>query len=132
MARAVVNPSLDGIPPSGLQKYCLETQGVKVRYQFCNSVARPSLELDNAKCAVESNPDRLTSATTLPSMAYYAGVNPGAINVRAIVGGDDGAVVARELGVPMVGDAALAVPEGTVVTVDGDRGVVYGSDIVGR
>ena len=57
--------------------------------------------------------------------------------VGAIVAADRGttslpAVVARELGVPMVGDVALDVPEGTVVTVDGDRGVVYESDIVGR
>jgi pyruvate kinase len=42
------------------------------------------------------------------------------------------AVVARELGVPMVGDVALGVADGTVVTVDGDRGVVYESDITGR
>ena len=58
-------------------------------------------------------------------------------SVGAIVAADRGttslpAVVARELGVPMVGDVALDVPEGTVVTVDGDRGVVYESDIVGR
>ena len=58
-------------------------------------------------------------------------------SVAAIVAADRGmtslpAVVARELGVPMVGDAALGVPEDTVVTVDGDRGVVYESDIVGR
>ena len=57
--------------------------------------------------------------------------------VGAIVAADRGttslpAVVARELGVPMVGDVTLDVAEGTVVTVDGDRGVVYESDIVGR
>ena len=38
-----------------------------------------------------------------------------------------GAVLAE-----VIVDAALAVPEGAVVTVDGDRGVVYESDIVGR
>ena len=58
-------------------------------------------------------------------------------SVAAIVAADRGmtslpAVVAREFGVPMVGDAVLGVPEGTVITVDGDRGVVYKSDIVGR
>jgi pyruvate kinase len=57
--------------------------------------------------------------------------------VAAIVAADRGttslpAVVARELGVPMVGDVVLDVADGTVVTVDGDRGVVYESDIVGR
>jgi pyruvate kinase len=57
--------------------------------------------------------------------------------VGAIVAADRGttslpAVVARELGVPMVGDVALGVADGTVVTVDGDRGVVYESDITGR
>ncbi|WP_254840773.1 pyruvate kinase [Natronomonas marina] len=57
--------------------------------------------------------------------------------VGAVVAADRGttslpAVVARELGVPMVGDAALDVAAGTVVTVDGDRGVVYESDITGR
>ncbi|WP_418282206.1 pyruvate kinase [Halorubrum sp. DTA98] len=41
------------------------------------------------------------------------------------------AVVARELGVPMVSGAALpdAVADGTVLTVDGERGVVYEGDI---
>jgi pyruvate kinase len=57
--------------------------------------------------------------------------------VGAIVAADRGttslpAVVARELGVPMVGDVALGAEDGTVVTVDGDRGVVYESDITGR
>ena len=58
-------------------------------------------------------------------------------SVAAIVAADRGmtslpAVVAREFGVPMVDDAVPGVPEGTVITVDGDRGVVYESDIVGR
>ena len=35
------------------------------------------------------------------------------------------AMIARELGVPMVGDATLSLSGGDVVTVDGDRGVVY-------
>ncbi|PSQ33336.1 pyruvate kinase, partial [Halobacteriales archaeon QS_9_70_65] len=57
--------------------------------------------------------------------------------VAALVAADDGmtslpAIVARELGVPMVGDAALDADDGAVVTVDGDRGVVYGSDVTGR
>ena len=56
--------------------------------------------------------------------------------VAALVAADDGmtslpAVVARELGVPMVGDAALDADDGAVVTVDGDRGVIYGSDVTG-
>jgi pyruvate kinase len=54
--------------------------------------------------------------------------------VAAIVAGDRGmtsypAMVARELGVPMVGGVTPTVDAGTVVTVDGDRGVVYESDI---
>ncbi len=42
------------------------------------------------------------------------------------------AVVARELGVPMVSDATLPddVADGTVVTIDGERGVVYDGDVV--
>ena len=35
------------------------------------------------------------------------------------------AMIARELGVPMVGEATLSLSGGEVVTVDGDRGVVY-------
>jgi len=42
------------------------------------------------------------------------------------------AMIARELGVPMVGDATLALSDGTVVTVDGDRGVVYESAVAER
>lgn len=39
------------------------------------------------------------------------------------------AVIARELDVPMVGDADVdAVPDGDLVTVDGERGVVYEAD----
>ncbi|MES3160184.1 MAG: pyruvate kinase [Halorubrum sp.] len=42
------------------------------------------------------------------------------------------AVVARELGVPMVSGAALPeeVADGATVTVDGERGVVYDGDVV--
>ena len=42
------------------------------------------------------------------------------------------AVVARELGVPMVSGAALpeSVADGTTVTVDGERGVVYDGDVL--
>jgi pyruvate kinase len=42
------------------------------------------------------------------------------------------ATVARELGVPMVGDATLTVGDGEVVTVDGERGVVYASEVAER
>jgi pyruvate kinase len=54
--------------------------------------------------------------------------------IAAIVARDRGmtsypAMVARELGVPMVGGVEPAVADGTVVTVDGDRGVVYESDV---
>jgi len=42
------------------------------------------------------------------------------------------AILARELGVPLVGDITTSVPDDTVVTVDGDRGVVYESDIEER
>jgi pyruvate kinase len=42
------------------------------------------------------------------------------------------AVVARELGVPMVSGATLpeSVAEGTTLTVDGERGVVYDGDVI--
>jgi pyruvate kinase len=42
------------------------------------------------------------------------------------------AVVARELGVPMVSGARLpeSVADGTTVTVDGERGVVYDGDVI--
>ncbi|WP_254536872.1 pyruvate kinase [Halomarina litorea] len=43
------------------------------------------------------------------------------------------AIVARELGVPMVSGAALPVdrvPDGTVVTLDAERGVVYEGDVL--
>ena len=41
------------------------------------------------------------------------------------------AVVARELGVPMISGARLpdSVPDGTVITLDGERGIVYDGDI---
>jgi len=42
------------------------------------------------------------------------------------------AVVARELGVPMVSGAALPddVADGTILTIDGERGIVYDGDVV--
>ncbi|MHC3439756.1 pyruvate kinase [Natrialbaceae archaeon A-gly3] len=43
------------------------------------------------------------------------------------------ALVAREMGIPMVGDADLAdLEDGAVVTVDAERGVVYGGAIEDR
>ncbi len=42
------------------------------------------------------------------------------------------AILARELGVPLVGDVTTVFEDGTLVTVDGDRGVVYESDIEER
>jgi len=39
------------------------------------------------------------------------------------------AVVARELGVPMISDVALDLPDGDVVTLDAERGVVYRGEI---
>ena len=44
------------------------------------------------------------------------------------------AIVARELGVPMVSGAEIpeAIADGHVVTVDGERGVVYGGDVTGQ
>jgi pyruvate kinase len=39
------------------------------------------------------------------------------------------AMVAREIGIPMISGAPLDVREGTVVTVDGERGVVYDGDV---
>jgi pyruvate kinase len=52
--------------------------------------------------------------------------------VNAIVAADRGltsypAVVARELGIPMVGGVTPTAPDGAAVTVDGGRGVVYKS-----
>lgn len=43
------------------------------------------------------------------------------------------AIVARELGVPMISGASLpsAINEGDMVTVDGERGVVYEGDVTG-
>ncbi|MFO8114544.1 MAG: pyruvate kinase [Halorubrum sp.] len=42
------------------------------------------------------------------------------------------AVVARELGVPMVSGATLpeSVADGTVITLDGERGIVYDGDVI--
>ncbi|MEF8781899.1 MAG: pyruvate kinase [Haloarculaceae archaeon] len=42
------------------------------------------------------------------------------------------AVLARELGVPMVSGVTQSVSDGAVVTVDGDRGVVYESEVTER
>ncbi|ERH09415.1 MAG: pyruvate kinase [halophilic archaeon J07HX64] len=42
------------------------------------------------------------------------------------------ATLARELGVPLVGDITTTFEDGKLVTVDGDRGVVYESDIEER
>lgn len=42
------------------------------------------------------------------------------------------AMVARELGVPMVGGTTLDVGAGEIVTVDGERGVVYASEVATR
>jgi len=39
------------------------------------------------------------------------------------------AMVARELGLPMVSGASLSARDGTTVTVDGERGVIYDGDI---
>jgi len=39
------------------------------------------------------------------------------------------ALVARELGIPMISGAALDVADGTVVTLDAERGVVYEGDV---
>jgi pyruvate kinase len=57
--------------------------------------------------------------------------------VGAVVAADRGmtsyaAMVARELGVPMVGGVDVDATDGTVVTVDGDRGVVYESEVAER
>ncbi|MEF8812216.1 MAG: pyruvate kinase [Halovenus sp.] len=57
--------------------------------------------------------------------------------LAGIVAADKGqtsypAVIARELDIPMVGGITWPIPGGTVVTVDGDRGVIYESDIEER
>ncbi|MFB6233828.1 MAG: pyruvate kinase [Halopenitus sp.] len=54
--------------------------------------------------------------------------------IAAIVATDHGmtsypAMIAREVGVPMVSGVSEPISEGTVVTVDGDRGVVYESAV---
>ena len=54
--------------------------------------------------------------------------------IAAIVATDHGmtsypAMIAREIGVPMVSGVSETIPEGTVVTVDGDRGVIYESAV---
>jgi pyruvate kinase len=54
--------------------------------------------------------------------------------LAAIVGERPGmtgyaAMVARELGLPMVSGATVSAREGTTVTVDGERGVVYDGDV---
>ena len=53
--------------------------------------------------------------------------------IAAIVAADRGltsypAMIARELGIPMIGGVSPSVPDDTPVTVDGDRGVVYRSE----
>jgi pyruvate kinase len=58
------------------------------------------------------DPDRLAAVVAeRPGMTGYA------------------AMVAREIGIPMISGAPLDVREGTVVTVDGERGVVYDGDV---
>jgi pyruvate kinase len=44
------------------------------------------------------------------------------------------AVIAREVGIPMVSgvDLQTNIDDGTVVTLDGDRGVVYRGEVTGR
>jgi pyruvate kinase len=43
------------------------------------------------------------------------------------------AMVAREIGIPMVSGAELSdVSEGTTVTIDGERGVVYAGEVLGQ
>jgi len=58
--------------------------------------------------------------------------------VAGIVAGDTDltgypAIVARELGVPMVSgvDVPPSIEDGRIVTVDGERGVVYNGDVTG-
>jgi len=52
----------------------------------------------------------------------------GIIDARSGVTGYP-AVIARELGVPMVSNVSLDESPGTVVTLDGERGVVYAGDV---
>ncbi|MGZ0747408.1 pyruvate kinase [Haloparvum sp. AD34] len=54
--------------------------------------------------------------------------------IAAVVAADHGmtsypAMIAREIGVPMVSGVSESIPEGAVVTVDGDRGVIYESAV---
>ncbi len=42
------------------------------------------------------------------------------------------AMVARELGIPMVGGVSIDVPRGRTITVDGERGVVYDGEVQRR
>ena len=72
------------------------------------------------------------------SRAFDDGFDGDLSRVAAIVAAERGltgyaAIVARELDVPMVSGAELdpdAVPDGTVVTVDAERGVVYEGDVL--
>ena len=69
---------------------------------------------------------RLSEEVTgdLSSVVGIVTVEPGSTSYPAIL--------ARELGVPLVGDVTRSFEDNRLVTVDGDRGVVYESDIEER
>jgi pyruvate kinase len=71
-------------------------------------------------------PRQLSNEVTgdLSSIVAIVTVEPGTTSYPAIL--------ARELGVPLVGDITATLDDDSVVTVDGDRGVVYESDIEER
>jgi pyruvate kinase len=92
-----------------------------------STVVSPDGDLtDPPDDAVLVLPDVLSGEVTgdLSAIAGIVTVEPGTTSYPAIL--------ARELGVPLVGDITTEFEEDTVVTVDGDRGVIYESDIEER
>jgi pyruvate kinase len=98
-------------------------------------VAAPIARLGDGDCDLDAVPDG--SIVVLP--AGFDGEFDGDVSaIAGIVASDAGltgypAIVARELGVPMVSGATVpaAIEDGDVVTVDGERGVVYEGDVTG-
>jgi pyruvate kinase len=103
------------------------------RAVVAGQVAAPIAHLEDGQLSGLS--DR--SIIVLP--AGFEGEFTGDVSaIAGIVAGESGltgypAIVARELGVPMVSGATLppGLDDGDVVTVDGERGVVYEGDVTG-
>jgi pyruvate kinase len=84
--------------------------------------------------ATDGDLDGIPDGAILAVPADFAGEFDGDLSrVAGIVDARDGvtgyaAIVARELGVPAISGIALDVADGTMVTLDAERGVVYGTD----